>query len=212
VPALIKVYTRSQRVQTGPAGRRHAGPATKIRRRMRNAVLCASSLQIHRPIRVIDKCLPALVLRVVELNGQKRAALGLGRWADEFEMGFLRGAAAFAHVAGHAGADDVFPGRVAAAAARDDVVETELAGGEMLAAILAAIAVAGEQIAAVEADRLPRDAIERQQANHARHLQLEIHAANPVVVLLLEGGTQGANFAPRLEVVIGVLTFLEVND
>lgn len=88
---------------------------------------------------------------------------------DQLHAHFLRRAAPFADVASDAGADDVFPTHFAAAAARQDVIEAELAGRKDFAAILAVVAVAGEQVATVEAERLPRHLVVRQQTDNAQH-------------------------------------------
>ena len=101
--------------------------------------------------------------------------------------------------------------RVAAAAGGHDVVEAQFAGGEPLAAVLAVIAVAGEDVAAIEPHALLRHAIVVQQPQHARHLDLKVHAANPVLVRLLELRLQLADFAPRFEIVIGPLAVFDVN-
>ena len=123
-------------------------------RRLSNKAKGIKSLQIDGPVSAVDEGFPRLVLGIVELYGQERAALWLDRMANQFHVRFLRRAATFADVAGDAGADDVFPTGIAAAAARHDVVEAEFAGGEQLAAILAMVGVAGEQVAAIEAERL----------------------------------------------------------
>jgi hypothetical protein len=80
-------------------------------------------LQIDRPVRMAQERLPAFVLRIAELERYQRAALWLGRFANQRHVGFVRSAATFADVARDAGADDVFPRRIAAAAAWHDVVE-----------------------------------------------------------------------------------------
>ena len=80
-----------------------------------------------------------------------------------------------------------------------------------LAAVLAEVAVAGKDVAAVQPHALLRHAIVVQQPQHARHLDLEVHAANPVLVRLFELGLQLADFPPRVEVVVGPLVALDVD-
>src|SRR5205807_5727707 len=110
-------------------------------------------LQLDRPVSAVEEAPPRLVLAVGQLQVQQRAAPRLLRLADQGHAGLARGAAALADVAGHAGADDVLPGGLAALAARDHVVQAQLAGRELLAAVLALVVVAGEDVPAVELDR-----------------------------------------------------------
>src|SRR5262245_53902830 len=79
-------------------------------------------LQLHRPVGVVEERLPGLVLALRQLEVEDRAALRLLRLADQAQVRLLGRAAALADVAGHAGADDVLPGRAAALTARHDVV------------------------------------------------------------------------------------------
>src|SRR5436305_2042984 len=111
-------------------------------------------LQLHRPVRILQKRLPRLILAQRQLQVEQRAAFWLLRLADQRHMGLLRRAAAFLDVALDAGANDVLPRRMAALAARDDVVQAQFRGRELLAAELALIVVAGENVAAVELHRL----------------------------------------------------------
>src|SRR5262249_23085390 len=98
-------------------------------------------LQVDRPVGVVEESLPALVLGVAELNRQHRAALGTDRGPDKLHAGFVGSATPFLDVAFYATANDVLPARFAPPAARDDVVQAQLAGREPAAAILAAIGV-----------------------------------------------------------------------
>ncbi len=101
--------------------------------------------------------------------------------------------------------------RVAAAARGHDVVQAQFARGKPLAAVLAVVAVAGENVAAIQPHALLRHAIVVQQPQHPRHLDFKVHAANPVLVRLLELRLQLADFPPRFEVVIGPLVALDVD-
>ncbi len=58
--------------------------------------------------------------------------------------------------------------------------------GKMPAAVLALMAVASQDIAAIQMDSLLRQAIVTQQADYAGNLDLEIHRADPIFVGLLE--------------------------
>src|SRR5215469_7562652 len=123
-----------------------------------------------------------------ELEGEDGAGAGPRGGADQAHAGLAGGAAPFADVALQAGADDVLPGRPAAPAAGEDVIEAQLGGGEPLAAVLAAVAVAGEDVAAVELDLVPGQAVVGQQADDAGDLDLEVDGADEVVVGVLEPG------------------------
>src|SRR5262249_17942201 len=125
-------------------------------------------LQLHRPVRVVEERLPRLVLAVGELEIQKRAALRLLGLANQAQMGLLGRAAALANVAAYASADHVFPGAGAALAARHHVIQAQLARRVLLAAILALIVVASEDIATVELHRVLGQLLVGKQADHAR--------------------------------------------
>src|SRR5262249_60739738 len=115
---------------------------------------------------------------------QERTALGFFRLANQAEVRLLRRAAAFLDVAVDAGADDVFPSALPAARARHDVIETQLGGRVLLAAVLALVVVAREYVAAIELHRLLGKLVVTEQTNYARHLDLAIDRTHPVVVLL----------------------------
>src|SRR5207249_9527128 len=93
----------------------------------------ARLLQVHRPVGVVEEGAPGLVFAASEFEVEERAAFGFFGLADQGHAGLLGGAAAFANVAAHAGADDVVPVIVAALAARNDVIQAQL-GGRILAA------------------------------------------------------------------------------
>src|SRR5437870_2546578 len=132
-----------------------------------------------------------------QLEVQQRAALGLLRLADQAQVGLPRRAAALAHVAADAGTDDVVPRALAALAARDDVVQAQFRSRELPAAVLALVVVAGEDVAPVELHRLLGQLLVADQADDARHLDLAVDRADPVVVLLAEvAGPVLADLAP----------------
>src|SRR5689334_2277593 len=108
------------------------------------------SSQLDRPVGIIEETLPTLVLTVRELEPQGRAGFGLDRFLEEFHPRLPGRPASLTDVALQASADDVFPGGAAAPAPGKDVVEAQLAGREPLAAVLAAVAVAGEDVPPVE--------------------------------------------------------------
>src|SRR5688500_9934992 len=90
---------------------------------------------------------PDVVLPLLELPLDLRAALGRHGLAEEVHARLLRREPALAVVAPVAGGDDVRPAVLPAARARDHVVERELANRAAVAAVLAAELVAGEDVA-----------------------------------------------------------------
>src|SRR5207302_5869556 len=111
--------------------------------------LPTGSLQLHRPIRVIQELLPALVAFIRQADVDDGRALRLDRLGDQVHVGLVGGAAAFLDVALHAAADDVVPGALAALRFGEHVVERKLGGGIFAAAVLAFAAIAGGDVAAV---------------------------------------------------------------
>ena len=69
------------------------------------------------------------------------------RLGHQLQVGFAGQHVALATIAGVAAGDEVFPARRSAAGSRHDMVERQLAGGEDLAAVLAGIAVAQQDVA-----------------------------------------------------------------
>ena len=167
--------------------------------------------QFHVPVGMVEELLPRAVAIVTELDADDGAELGLGRFRDELHAGFFGQSAALADVALHATTHDVIPGVSAIAAARYDVVQAELGGGELLAAVLAAVAVAGKDVAAVEFDLLFGQSIVQQQPHNARHGNVESHGADPVVGMGLELSAELADLDPGLEVVAQVLAVFDVD-
>src|SRR5262249_41967782 len=106
-------------------------------------------LQFDRPVGVLQAGLPGLVLALGQFQHQHRRALRLLRLADQRQASLSRRAPALANVAGDAGADDVLPRRLAALAARRDVVQAQLTRRELLAAVLTLVVVPGEDVPAV---------------------------------------------------------------
>ena len=90
-----------------------------------------------------------------------------------------------------------------------DVVEREFAGREALAAILAAVAVAGEDVPAVELDRWSGGAGHKSEADDPRNLDLEVDRSGSS---RRPGSLKRAglgDLAPALEVVREVAAVVE---
>src|SRR5581483_9422260 len=92
--------------------------------------------------------------------------------------------AALSVVAPPAGRDDILPGLFAALGNRHNVVEGEVLGSKLLVAILAGIAVAGEDVYARELDGsmtvLQPDQLE--QTHHGRQLNRNRHSMNVAII------------------------------
>ena len=71
------------------------------------------------------------------------------------------------------------------------MVEAELAGGELSPAILATIAVAGEDVAAIELDLLTGQPVVAEQADDPGNLDLEVDRPDELVVGALEQAGPG---------------------
>src|SRR5690606_27190611 len=102
--------------------------------------------QLDVPVGEIDKMLPAVVLLQAEIDLHERAPLRPLGLANEMHTGFLRCAVCLDRIALDARADNVLPAGRAAAIARDDVVEIEILPVEHMAAILAGVFVALEDV------------------------------------------------------------------
>jgi hypothetical protein len=114
-----------------------------------------SLLEVGQPIGLVDKVFPARVLGVMQFHCHERAALRHGWLTDKLHPGFARCAAALADIAGDASTNDVFPTRGATPAFRQHVVKRKFAGGKTLAAILAAIGIAGEYVPPIKSKAMP---------------------------------------------------------
>src|SRR5262245_41836933 len=104
------------------------------------------SLQLDRPVRLVEELLPRRIPLVGQPNIDHRAALRLHRLAEQLHVRLFGRAAALLYVALDAAADDVVPARLAVLGARDDVVERQFARVELLPAILTAVAVPREDV------------------------------------------------------------------
>ncbi len=94
------------------------------------------------------------------------------RPADQSHLRFLRKPVALARVTRDARANDVLPCGRAAAIARHDVIEVQLNAIENIAAILAGVLVALENVVPGELHFLLRQPIEEQKNDHARDANL----------------------------------------
>src|SRR5215470_7817603 len=149
-----------------------------------------SVLELTVPVRVVaHECAPALRHPLPELEGDAerlRQLSRLRRSGPELHASLLRSPSALSLVAGHAGRDDVLPGRLAAERARDDVVVGDLVAPHAGAAVLAPAAVPRVDVLARELQRLPRAAERAEQPHDRRHLEDERDRPDLTVVVLLD--------------------------
>jgi hypothetical protein len=161
---------------------------------------------------MVEELLPALVAVVGQMNVDDGVSLGPYGFCDQRHAGLIRRAAALAGVASRAGTNQIFPGRLAPGASRDDMVQRQFGRGIPLAAILAAVTVAGEDITTVKFDGRSRQAIIDQQPDDPRNGNVEMDGRDPVMFGRLEFLAVLADLAPGLEVVVTVSSLLAVND
>ncbi len=134
-----------------------------------------------------------LVQREVDLHEwPPLRALGL---AHQVQARLERRAVRLARIARDARADNVFPGRRAAAVARDDVVEVQIFPVENLATVLARILVAFENIMPRELHFLLRHAVVHEEQDYFRHADAERNRVDGIVVRRV-----GGDIAPLLKI------------
>src|SRR5208337_5271843 len=96
--------------------------------------------------------------------------------------GFVGGAATLAAIAVMARAYDVLPRGHPAARARDNVVEIQLCPWQFLVAVLAGVAVAGEDVEARESHVALGHALVRGQQQDPRHADEAVHYPQPLML------------------------------
>lgn len=148
------------------------------------------------PVGFVEERFPRGVAFAVESHGDERVALGLDGLFDEFHVGLLGGAAALAGVAACAGADEVLPGVWAVLGAGFDMVYGEFGGVEVLAAVLAAVVVSCEEVAAIEFDALLGEFVVADKTDDSRHGDIEADGFDPVVVVGLVLFTEFGELGP----------------
>lgn len=89
------------------------------------------------------------------------------RLANQSHVSFPRKPVAFAGITRNAGAHYVLPRGIAAAVARDDMIQIEIVPVENVSAVLAGILVALENVVAGELHFLFRQSIENEQHDHS---------------------------------------------
>ncbi len=112
------------------------------------------------------------MLRRRKCDMHERAPLRSLRLANQTHVRFLREPVAFACVTLNTRANHIFPRRRSTSIARHDMIEIELISLENMAAILASVLVALENVVTRKLHFLLRETIKKEQHNHARHADL----------------------------------------
>jgi hypothetical protein len=117
--------------------------------------------------------LPAVVLPLTEADVDKRPPFGPFGLSDQMHPGLMGQTVALAGIAGNAGTDDVFPGRLPAAVPGHHVIQIQINAVENPVAVLAGVPVAFKNIVPGELDLFLGQALKKQQHNDAGHAHPE---------------------------------------
>ena len=121
------------------------------------------------------------MLRRRKCNVHERTPLRSLRLSNQTHVRFLRQPVAFACVTLNARANHIFPCRRSASIARHDMIEIQLISLENMAAILARVLVALENVVTGKLHFLLRETIKKEQHNHARDSDLPRNGCNHFV-------------------------------
>ena len=152
--------------------------------------------ELDVPVREIDEVFPEVVLRRGKRDLDKRPPLGPLRFTDQAHVRFARKAVALARIAGDAGADHILPCRCSPAIARHNVIQIQFAAIKGVAAVLAGVLVALENVVTRKLHFLFRQPIKHQQNDYTRDTNLKRNRRDHLVV-----GRVRRQIAPALEVV-----------
>ena len=143
------------------------------------------------------------MLRCRKGDMHKWAPLGPLRFADKMHVRFLRQPIAFACIARDARANHIFPCSRSASFTRHDMIKIQVVALEDLAAVLAGVLVALENVVASELHFLFREPIEKEQHDYARHPNLPRNCRDDFVI-----GRGGGEVAPTVEVMDEEIVFV----
>lgn len=130
----------------------------------------------------------------------------------ELHASLSGGAPSLECIALHAAADDVVPAGLTALASGYHVIETHLAERQLLAAVLAALFVAGEEVATAEPHGLLNHAVKTGEAHDAWRQEPLPNELNPVTGRLPQLILEGTQLAPAVKVVVHVTAVLDVDN
>jgi len=148
--------------------------------------------------------MPPTVVLNAKIDLDEWAPLGTFWFSNQVHTGFLGRLIGLLRVAPDAGANDVLPGCRAAAVSRNNVVEVQIPAFKDVAAVLAGIAVALEDIVAGEFDLLFRQPVKHQQQNDARHTNFEGNGGNGFRMRFLLGEVAPLKKTESLESAVGI--------
>ena len=161
-----------------------------------------------------EECSPDFIFWVVQLDRQNRALPGTFRFLHQLHSRLFRSSGSFLAVALEATADDIFPRRFASLAAGNHVVKTEMPEGQLHAAVLTRMVVAGEQVSAVETEGQLGDFVVAVQSDYPWNQNCKIDTADPLMVQLLlhfVGQGEFTDFQPAFKIVVRVVAVLDVD-
>lgn len=169
-------------------------------------------LQLDIPVRPVEELAPRRVTAVGEFDVYDGISPRFDGLANQVHRRLMRGPAALTHVALMTSADHVLPRGRSALRARNHMVQAQIASRKPLATVLACIDVAGEYVAAIELDVLPRQLRIAQDTNDSGDHEIKPHGANPIVIGRLELALEGAERGPIVEVVGNVSAVFNMHD
>ena len=126
--------------------------------------------------------LPKIVLGRSKRDLHKRPPLWPLRFANQTHVRFTRDTIALSGIAGYARTNNIFPSGRASAVARHDVIQIKIAPLKDVAAVLASVLVALEDIVARELYLLLWKPVEHEQHDHPRDTDLERNRGDRLMV------------------------------
>lgn len=139
------------------------------------------------PVGEIDEVSPTVVAGAGVVDIDKGAPAGFAGWPDEVHAGLVGEFVGFAGVAGDAGANDIFPSGLAAFFAGDDVIEIKFVAIEGMAAVLAGIFIALENVVPGEFDFFFGESVKHEEDNHPGNADAEGDALDHFVFGVVAG-------------------------
>src|SRR6266702_6593897 len=131
--------------------------------------------------------LPAIVMLKAQVDLHEGPPFGPLGFADQVQARYLRRAIGLARIAIDARADDVFPRGRPAPVARDHVIQIEVFAIVFLAAVLAGVAVALEDVVAGELHFLLGHAVKEHEQDYARNADAKGDGADALRMGVLAG-------------------------
>ena len=128
---------------------------------------------------MVEELFPGAVSLVSEVDSDYGVVFWSYRFFDQLHSGLLGRAPALLDVASGASTDNIRPRRFPAQTSRDDVVQRKLARGITLAAILAFVLIAGEDVPPIELHLGSRQPIVEEQPNYPRHRDMKTARSRP---------------------------------